>query len=179
MRFSHVFFLAVLLGGCSSNGTYTKYSLEEKFENPHGKNLYQGLDNIIKESRYDEQASNVKLVEVSTAVSQSLNELARIQRSVHSVKHFKDDSKIIQHRVVGKTSVDWTGPVETLLKRIAKSSSLRFRTIGTPPAIPIIVSVNQKDIRVSDLIRDVAYQVQNQASISLSKDKVIEVRYLP
>jgi hypothetical protein len=37
--------------------------------------------------------------------------------------------------------------------------------------------VSAKDVYVPDLIRDVAYKIQPQAAITLSKDKVLELRY--
>ena len=77
----------------------------------------------------------------------------------------------------GRVSIDWTGPVETLLGKIAQSTDIHYRTIGTKPPLPIIVSVTANDVLVSDLVRDVAYKIQTQAAISLSKDKVLELRY--
>ena len=178
MRILQACLLMLIISGCSSQGEYTGYSVQEEYDNPHANNLYSVLDRTMKNSRYDEQASNVKLVEVSTSVSQSLRELAQIQRSVNSVDHFKDDPKIIQVKLNDKTTIDWTGPVESVLKRIAKTSHLSFRTIGNPPPVPVIVSVNKRDVLITDLIRDIAYQVQSQASVILTKDRIVEVRYL-
>ena len=178
MRTLQVCLITLLLVGCSSQSDYNNYSLQEEYDNPHTKNLYSVLDRTMKNSRYDEQASNVKLVEVSTSVSQSLRELAQIQRSVNSINHFKDDPMIIQAKLNDKTTIDWTGPVESVLKRFAKTSKLSFRTIGTPPPVPVIVSVNKRDVLITDLIRDIAYQVQSQASVILTKDRIVEVRYL-
>ena len=177
MHFRHIVFIALLLTGCTSQQDYTGYALQDNFDNPHVKDLYATLDKTVKQSSYDEHASNVKLVEVSTAVSNSLRELARIQRSVNDVQVLKDDRNVIQAKIAGKTSVDWTGPIESLLKRIAKTGKLNFRTIGNPPPVPIIVSVNKRDVLITDLVRDVAYQVQTQASVVVTKDKVIEIRY--
>ena len=178
MRLQHICIMLLLISGCTSQQDYTGYTVKDDFENPHVKNLYTALERSVKESRYDEQASNVKLVEVSTAVSKSLRELARIQRSINDVSKYKDDSSIIQAKVGGKTSIDYTGSVEILLRRIAKTTGLGFRTIGNPPPVPTIVSVNKRDVMITDLIRDVAYQVQTQASVTLTNEKVIEVRYL-
>lgn len=177
MRLRHTCLLLLFLTGCTTQQDYTGYTIKDDYENPHVKNLYAALDRTVKQSRYDEQASNVKLVEVSNSVSKSLRELAQIQRSVHSVDHFKEDAMLIQAKVPGKTSIDYTGSVEILLKRIAKTSDIRFRSIGNPPPVPIIVSVNKRDELITDLIRDVAYQVQTQASVTLTKDRVVEIRY--
>ena len=168
--------LAMLLGlgGCSSSG----YAVKDDFDNPYTKDLYKKLESTVENSRYDEQASNIKLAESAASVSRSLQELARIERSVHNVQHVRDDSSIIQARLDGRTTVDWTGRLDTLLKKIAKTGNLKYRAVGNQPAIPLIVSVNEKDVLITDLIRNVAYQVQNQASVTLTKDKVIQLQYL-
>ena len=165
--------LVLSLLGCSSGG----YQVTDNFENPYSKNLYKKLDSVVTTSRYDEQASNVKIAESARSISDSLQELAKIQRSVNNLKKIKEDPNLIKADVDVVTSVDWTGPIDTLLKKIAKSSSLKYRSLGNPPAVPILVSVNKNNITVSDLIRDIAYQVQNQASVALTKDRVIELRY--
>lgn len=161
----------LFISGCSSNGDGTSsHSTKNTSE------LYSALTNAAKNSRFDEVDSNDKLAEAAASVSQSLAELAQIQRSVHEVKQFKSDPNLVRIQA-GKVSIDWTGPVESLLGKISHSAKLHYRTIGTKPPLPIIVSVSAQDVYVSDLIRDVAYKVQSQAAISLSKDNVLELRY--
>ena len=173
-----VFILPWLMSGCDSGSPSRKYSLSDEFVNPHDRGLYKALHTALKDSSHDEQASNAKLVEVSTGVSQSLRELAKIQRSVHNVQHVSDDPKMLQVALPQRTTIDWTGPVDRFMEKIAHTAGLRYRVVGTPPPVPIIVSVNKRDVRMGDLIRDVAYQVQNQAIIMVTKDKVIELRYI-
>ena len=145
-------------------------------ETSNSSELYTALTSAAKASRYDEVDSNDKLAIAAASVSESLAELAQIQRSVHEVKQFKSDPNLVQIKA-GRVSIDWTGPVESLLGKIAQSTDIHYRTIGTKPPLPIIVSVTANDVLVSDLVRDVAYKIQSQAAISLSKDKVLELRY--
>ena len=145
-------------------------------ETSNSSELYTALTSAAKASRYDEVDSNDKLAIAAASVSESLAELAQIQRSVHEVKQFKSDPNLVQIKA-GRVSIDWTGPVESLLGKIAQSTDIHYRTIGTKPHLPIIVSVTANDVLVSDLVRDVAYKIQSQAAISLSKDKVLELRY--
>ncbi len=174
--FVRLFSVLILLGltGCSNSG----YSVKDDFDNPYTKNLYKSLEVTVANSHYDEQSSNLKLAESAAAISQSLQELARIQRSVHDVDQVRDDPNIIKVKLGGRTNVDWTGPLDTFLKKVAQTGNLQYRALGNAPAIPIIVSVNERDILLTDLIRNVAYQVQNQASVTLTKDKVIQLQYL-
>ena len=158
------------LSGCTSSADPSKGATENTPE------LYTALTHAAKSSRYDETDSNDKLSEAAASVSQSLAELAQIQRSVYEVKAFKSDPNLVRIKA-GKVSIDWTGPVESLLGKISQSTKLHYRTIGNKPPFPIIVSITAKDVYVSDLVRDIAYKVQSQAAISLSKDNVLELRY--
>lgn len=160
----------LLVSGCATEPNSTAAQTANTSE------LYTALTSTARSSRYDETDSNNKLAQAAASVSESLAELARIQRSVHEVKQFKSDPNLVRIQA-GRVSIDWTGPVETLLGKIAQSTDIHYRTIGTKPPLPIIVSVTANDVLVSDLIRDVAYKIQAQAAISLSKDKVLELRY--
>ena len=161
---------ALIISGCASD--YDTPSLAPK----NTSELYQALTDTAKNSHFDEVDSNNKLAEAAASVSQSLAELAQIQRSIHEIKQFKSDPNLVRVKA-GKVSIDWTGPVETLLGKIAHTTNLHYRTIGNKPPLPIIVSVTKEDTYVADLIRDVAYKIQAQAAISLSKDNVLELRY--
>ncbi|MAV28382.1 MAG: hypothetical protein CMF43_01080 [Legionellales bacterium] len=160
----------LLVSGCATEPNSTTAQTANTSE------LYTALTNTARASRYDETDSNNKLAQAAASVSESLAELAQIQRSVHEVKQFKSDPNLVRIQA-GRVSIDWTGPVETLLGKIAQSTDIHYRTIGTKPPLPIIVSVTANDVLVSDLVRDVAYKIQTQAAISLSKDKVLELRY--
>ena len=170
MHFIFIISLLFSLSACTNSSGSVSSTTQNTPE------LYSALTQAAKASRYDEVDSNDKLAEAAASVSQSLAELAQIERSVHEIKTFKSDPNLV-HIKSGKISVDWTGPVESLLGKIAQSTKLHYRTIGTKPPLPIIVSVTAKDVFVSDLVRDVAYKVQTQASISLSKDNILEMRY--
>ena len=76
-------------------------------------------------------------------------------------------------------SVDWTGPVEPLLKRIARASHYRVRPLGVPPAIPVIVSVSAQDTLLAEVVRDIQLQIGKKARIkTYPGSRVIELRYL-
>ncbi|MEC8882540.1 MAG: DotD/TraH family lipoprotein [Pseudomonadota bacterium] len=165
-----IILFAFSLSGCTPTGGSTEGTTDNTPE------LYTALTQAAKSSRYDEIDSNDKLSEAAASVSQSLAELAQIERSVYEVKSFKSDPNLVRIKA-GKVSIDWTGPVESLLGKISQSTKLHYRTIGNKPPLPIIVSITAKDVYVSDLIRDISYKVQSQAAISLSKDNVLELRY--
>jgi defect-in-organelle-trafficking protein DotD len=78
----------------------------------------------------------------------------------------------------GPTSIDWSGPVEPLVRQIARVSDYRLRVLGTPPAIPVIVTIYERHAKLGDVLRDVAYQCNKRASIIIfPESRVIELRY--
>lgn len=123
--------------------------------------------------------AETKLVEAASSVSKSLNQLADIEMAMYpslKLPHPNNPAAIgMQHLA----SVDWNGPAEPLLQKIALASHYRLRVLGTKPPIPAIVSVSKKNKPLADILRDVTYQTVNKASIVVYPGShVIELRYI-
>lgn len=171
MRSACFFVTALFLTGCSNFS-----SVSPSASNPYAGHLYDGIKQLADKSHYDEQTSNIILAQAAVSVSQSLQELAKIQRSVNDITSVKEDPTLRNLKISGRTSLDWTGPVETLLAKIAKNAHCELSILGKKPALPVIVSISKKDASMADIIRDISYMVQNQAIVSY-KNKTIELRY--
>ena len=75
-------------------------------------------------------------------------------------------------------SLQWTGPIEPLLRKIAHSTGYHLQVIGTEPPTPIIVSINKKNKPLATILRDAIFQAQGQANVSVyPANKIIELRY--
>jgi defect-in-organelle-trafficking protein DotD len=80
--------------------------------------------------------------------------------------------------MAGLTSVDWSGPVEPLVQQLANVGNYQLRVLGKKPAIPVLVSVYDKNTMLADVIRDVGYQCGRRATIVVfPESRVIELRY--
>lgn len=78
----------------------------------------------------------------------------------------------------GIASIDWSGPIGALVEHIAKAGNYKYRTLGTEPTIPVIITLNSKDKSLALILRDVHYQANGKAQIRVyKKKKVIELRY--
>lgn len=76
-------------------------------------------------------------------------------------------------------SVDWSGPVEPLLQKLACASCYRLKVLGRRPAIPAIVTITEENKPIADILRNVSYQVETKAEIVVYPcRKIIELRYL-
>jgi len=118
------------------------------------------------------------LAEASYSVSRSMVDLAETAQSAHPTPNLSPPPSPASYGMGGVTSVDWSGPVEPLVKQLARASNYRVRVLGTSPAIPIIVTVNTKNVMLGDILRDVGYQCGERASlIVFPNSQVVELRY--
>ncbi|EKE01726.1 MAG: DotD protein [uncultured bacterium] len=127
----------------------------------------------------DLRTADVKLAATADSVSKSLKELAEIDRAIHP--HAKLPCPIEPDMVgMGQLgSIDWSGPVGPLVKKIAEATNYKLKVLGTPPAIPALVSITAKDTPLADILRDAGFQCGGKANIVIyPASKIIELRYI-
>jgi len=75
-------------------------------------------------------------------------------------------------------AVSWAGPIAPFLARLADIADYKFRVIGRPPAVPVVVDVETTQSRLIDLLRDAGHQAGARATVAVDPGAgVIEVRY--
>lgn len=118
------------------------------------------------------------LAEASYSVSRSLSSLSETAQAAHPLPQLAPPPNPASYGMAGLTSIDWSGPVEPLVKQIAKVTGYRVRVLGTAPAIPVIVTVYDKNMMIADILRDVGYQCGRRAAVVIyPESRVIELRY--
>jgi len=126
----------------------------------------------------DVRTAEVKLANSANEVSQSLQELAAIERTNHPAAKVPNPLNPDTVNMGQILSIDWTGPVAPLVRKIAKISQYRVRILGAEPAIPIIVSITATNTPLADILRDANYQCGQRANIAVySANRIIELRY--
>ena len=127
---------------------------------------------------YDIDKSRASLAEASFAVSRSIVDLAETAQAAHPLPQLTPPPNPASYGMGGSATVDWSGPVEPLLRQIASATNYRVRTLGTAPAIPVIVTVYTKNTMLGDILRDVGYQCGRRAAVVVyPSSRVIELRY--
>ena len=122
--------------------------------------------------------SEVSLAEASYSVSNSIVDLAETAQAAHPLPNLAPPPAPASYGMGGLTTVDWSGPVEPLLKQLANASNYRLSVLGTAPAIPIIVTMYKKNAMLGDILRDTGYQCGRRASVVVYPGaQVIELRY--
>ena len=77
-------------------------------------------------------------------------------------------------------TVNWIGPPEQILKRLADRASYSYLTVGNRPPVPPVITLNAENERVIDLLRDVGLQLGVRADVKVdSIQKTIELHYAP
>ena len=122
--------------------------------------------------------ARASLAEASYSVSRSIVSLSETAQAAHPAPALDPGPNPASYGMGGLTSIDWSGPVEPLVKQIAKAASYRVRIVGAAPAIPVLVSVYDKNEPLADVLRDVGFQCGRRATIAVyPESQVIELRY--
>lgn len=163
--------MIVLLTGCTHNLLQSQSPL-------HSKNSENLLSAVDSNKAIDKHHTDAALAEAAVSVSTSLSKLAEIQQAVHPQARLPEPPNAAKIGMADLASVDWTGPIEPLVRKIASASHYKLRVLGHAPAIPIIVSVTAKDTPLADILRDLGFQAEQQAGLVLyPSSRVIELRY--
>lgn len=118
------------------------------------------------------------LAEASFSVSRSIVDLAETEEAANPGPRYEEPPAPASYGMGGLTTIDWSGPIEPLLRQIANASSYRLRVLGPAPSIPVLVTVNAKNVMLGDILRDTGYQCGKRASVLVfPNSRVIELRY--
>ncbi|MHB1946831.1 MAG: type IVB secretion system lipoprotein DotD [Gammaproteobacteria bacterium] len=121
---------------------------------------------------------DASLAEASYSVSRAISSLSETAQAAHPLPALAPPPDPASYGMAGLTSIDWSGPVEPLVREIAKVTGYRLRVLGTQPAIPVLVTVYDKNMMVADILRDVGFQCGRRATVVIyPESRVIELRY--
>ena len=150
--------MGVLVGGCSSSR--------------------RGVSSRDRDLQALRSAES-RLADAAASVSNSLTELAAIEKS--AAGKTSKPGGLIDAEVAGMNqlvSIDWSGAVEPLVKKLSSVCKYKFKVLGKAPGIPVLVSITAKDRTVIDLLRDINFQSATKADIEIyPASKLIELRY--
>lgn len=122
--------------------------------------------------------TEASLSEASFSVSRSISSLSETAQAAHPLPQLDAPPNPASYGMGGLTSIDWSGPVEPLIKQIANATDYRLRVLGTAPGIPVLVTVYDKNMMIADILRDVGYQCGRRATVVIfPESRVIELRY--
>lgn len=122
--------------------------------------------------------NRTELSEAAISVSTSLDTLAEIDAERQLVRVEPQTQDQLDFHMQQLASVDWSGPAEPLVRRLAQAIDYHVRVIGKAPPHVIIVNISKRDVSVGELLRDVALQIHRDADIVVfPQSKLIEIHY--
>lgn len=132
-----------------------------------------------KPAHNEGDSSQITLAEAASSVSESLVNLAATEQAAYHPISAHPSPDPASYGMGGTASIDWSGPVEPVVKQISESTHYQLKVIGKSPAIPIIVTVNTKEEAIGTILSNIAYQCGKRADIVVyPQTHVIELRYL-
>ena len=119
-----------------------------------------------------------QLAMTAGSIDASLRELAHTKRK-HTLPGLNTAPLITaEGGMGGLIDINWIGPVAPLIKKLADNSGYKIKVLGKEPAIPVVVSIAQKNIMVADVLKDAMLQLGNKATIMIyPSNRIIELRY--
>lgn len=161
--------IAALLASCGSSKKPMKFTLITTDSAP-----VKSID----------RNSQVQLANAAVAVDKSLQELSQIEMATHPRVQLKRPLNPKSIGMERRASVNWNGPLESLLKKIAHAAHYKLNVLGEEPAVPILVNVSARNKTLAAIFRDITFQASNRVSIALypgrnKTQRVIELRYFP
>ncbi len=122
--------------------------------------------------------SGASLAEASYSISRSLVDLAATAQAAHPMPCIAPSPNPAAYGMGGLATIDWSGPIEPVIAQIARVSNYHLRVLGTEPAIPVLVTVYDKNMMIADILRDIGYQGGRRAAVVVfPESRVIELRY--
>lgn len=121
-----------------------------------------------------------ELVTAAKSIESSLALLARTQQD-HNVPLLNTAPLMTpEGGMSGTADIDWTGPIEPLVRKLADMTDYKLKILGNEPAIPIIISISQNKAIIADILKNAGMQAGKRANIVVfPANRVIEVRYAP
>ena len=75
-------------------------------------------------------------------------------------------------------TISWVGPAEQIAQTLANRAGYVFNSIGNPPPVPLIVTINVENTPIIDVFRSVGLQLGQRADLKLdAQRRMVEIHY--
>ncbi len=116
--------------------------------------------------------------QAAVATSKALQHMAEVEQAAFAPGFDSPPPNFANYGLGQKVSVDWSGPVEGLVREIAAVSGYKMRVVGAEPAVPVLVDIYARNQPIGDILRNAGYQTDQRANVVILPDShYIEVRY--
>ncbi|ODN43862.1 DotD/TraH family lipoprotein [Piscirickettsia litoralis] len=153
--------LTAILQGCSSQPT---------------KIYQQEIANEQLKNNIKVQQALIKAVEKT---SQSLISLSKIRRAQYPKQLMMPFINIHDQNLNKNLSISWYGPINAVVRNIARAVGFKYQQFGKKPGLPVLVDLNYQSTPALVIFQNIELQANNKAAIKIfPKEKIVSLRYL-
>ena len=122
-----------------------------------------------------EYAIAQQIADAAVRAEMALARLARIQ-AARSPIVWEPAPERVPRELLREVTVDWTGPLRELAKRLAELSGYEFRETGSPAVQPVMVDVHSVNRPLIAVLREVGLQGGTRVKLLVdARRRVVEV----
>lgn len=159
MRVLAVLLLASTLGGCAGSPGW---------ERPR-----PGPAPVPADRQQDWMAQ--QLAAAAGRAEAALGRLSRIEATRDPIA-WREEPEVVPDELLHQVSLDWTGPLSEVTRRLAGLSGFTFQEVGARPVQPVIVDVHAVERPVISVLREVGYQAGTRAKVVVdARRSVVEL----
>ena len=120
------------------------------------------------------------LGQISKEATEAQEQLAMVQSARSAPTPTPLNESDLPPELQRNMTLNWVGPAEQILTKLAKIIDYRLLIVGNPPVITPVIHLNFTNIAVVKIIEQVGLQSYPVAEVTLDPNiKRIEYRYLP
>lgn len=122
---------------------------------------------------------SMMLAESADRASSALETLAAVEQARTPVTSMSPISDVPQE-LRRTITVNWVGPIEPIAKTLADRAGYGFLVLGSEPSVPVVVSIDEENSRVVDVLRDIGLQLGKRGDVKVdARSRMVEIYYAP
>ena len=115
-------------------------------------------------------AAERRLTEAALRADASLAALARVRMAENPLAP-APSPRIVPTPLLRKVTLDWTGPLEALVRKLAAEAGYGFVVAGTPPVRPLMITIVAENKLLVSVLRDVGVQAGTAAALVVDAER--------
>lgn len=145
-----------------------------------GIGLMAGCDRStsIKPVATEPDIVTVKLAQAADKASTALDSIAGIEQQRNPIAPPPQNYANAPANLMQPVTIRWSGPIEQITRNLAERAGMRFRTKGSPPPVPLTVTIDAYQQPILHVLRDIGLQAGQRADIAVDgASGAVEIRY--
>lgn len=114
----------------------------------------------------------LRLTEAALRAETALTRLARVEADPEGGGEVP---RIVPEGLLRRIDLDWTGPLDSLVRKLAGEAEYRFETAGAPPARPVMVEIRAARRPLVMVLRDAGLQAGAAAALTVDAERGLVV----